>query len=96
MKKNKKYAEDALNEEEKDILESFEKGEWKTVPNLKKEKALARKQAISTIRKNVRINIRLSEHDVLNIKQKAAYEGLPYQTLISSVLHKYASGHPGF
>jgi len=45
------------------------------------------------LRKDVRINIRLSSNDILNIKQIAAYEGLPYQTLIASVLHKYAAGH---
>ena len=58
-----------------------------------KAKVQARKTAAHTLRKDVRINIRLSSVDVSHIKQKAAYEGLPYQTLIASVLHKYAAGH---
>lgn len=53
----------------------------------------AEKTALRTLQKDVRINIRLSSTDVANIKMKAAYEGLPYQTLISSILHKYASGY---
>jgi predicted DNA binding CopG/RHH family protein len=92
MKSSKKSQTKDVDDE-KDILYSFEKGEWKTVKNLKKEKARARKTASKTMRKDVRINIRLSSSDVLNIKQIAAYEGLPYQTLIASVLHKYAAGH---
>jgi len=74
-------------------LSSFEKDEWRTVKNIEKEKMHARKTAAKTLRKDVRINIRLSSSDIFNIKQIAAYEGLPYQTLIASVLHKYAAGH---
>lgn len=82
-----------LDDEEKELLRSFEGEEWHSVKNLKKEKAAAQKSAHQTLRKDVRINIRLSSADVSNIKLIAAYEGLPYQTLISSVLHKYAGGH---
>lgn len=83
-------------DDEDDILASFEQNEWQTVKNIKKEKAKAKKTAAKTLRKDIRINIRLSSADVLNIKQIAAYEGLPYQTLIASVLHKYAAGHVKF
>ncbi len=93
MKKIRKSSRKKLESEEKDLLSSFEKGEWKTVANVKKEKSRARKAAAKTLRKDVRINIRLSSSDVMNIKQIAAHEGLPYQTLIASVLHKYAAGH---
>ncbi len=93
MKKNKKPRQSALDREEKELLSSFEKGEWQTVKNVEKEKIRARKIAAKTLRKDVRINIRLSSTDILNIKQIAALEGLPYQTLIASVLHKYAAGH---
>lgn len=93
MKKSRKSSRKKLNSDENDLLSSFEKGEWKTVANVKKEKSHARKVAAKTLRKDVRINIRLSSSDVLNIKQIAAHEGLPYQTLIASVLHKYAAGH---
>ena len=82
-----------LDDEEKELLDSFEKGEWKSVKNIEKEKRQARQIASQTMKKNVRINIRLAEPDLFNIKMKAAYEGIPYQTLISSILHKYASGH---
>lgn len=93
MKKSRKSARKRLDSDENDLLSSFEKGEWETVANVKKEKSRARKTAAKTLRKDVRINIRLSGSDVMNIKQIAAYEGLPYQTLIASVLHKYAAGH---
>lgn len=93
MKKRRKSARKKLSPDENDLLSSFEKGEWKTVANVKKEKLRARKAVEKTLRKDVRINIRLSSSDVINIKQIAAYEGLPYQTLIASVLHKYAAGH---
>lgn len=92
MKKNEKKYQN-LDPEESELLSSFEKNEWKTVKNIEKEKTRARKTVIKTLRKDVRINIRLSSNDIFNIKQRAAYEGLPYQTLIASVLHKYASGH---
>lgn len=96
MKKSKLLREDFdqnLDAEEKDLLESFERGEWKSVANLEKEKAFAREAAANYFRKDARINIRLSNNDLSRIKQIAAYEGLPYQTLIASLLHKYAAGH---
>ena len=93
MKKSRKQAQKKLDPEESELLSSFERGEWKTVANVEKEKVHAQKAAKKTLRKDVRINIRLSNSDVMNIKQMAAYEGLPYQTLIASVLHKFAAGH---
>lgn len=82
-----------LDKEEKDLSDSFNRGEWKSVPNLKQEKAKAKKAAENYLKKDARINIRISMADLEQIKQKAAYEGLPYQTLIASILHKYAAGH---
>ena len=93
MKRKIKQDQIALDPEERDLLTSFEKGEWIEVSHSAKEKAYAKKSAAKTLRKDVRINIRLSSNDLANIKQIAAYEGLPYQTLISSTLHKFASGH---
>ncbi len=78
--------------EEKALFAAYERGEFVPVKNQKKEKALAEKSAQNYIRKEARINIRLSAADLLMLKQRAAVEGLPYQTLIASVLHKYASG----
>src|SRR5271156_6162848 len=73
------------------ILESFEKGNLKSIATkseLEKLKAAARATAI----KNRRVNIRLSPIDLSDIQVKALEEGVPYQTLIASVLHKYVSG----
>lgn len=83
-----------LDQEEKELLDSFDRGEWKSVSNKKHEIALAKKAAANSLRKDTRINIRLSGIDLIRIKQKAAFEGIPYQTLIASILHKYATGHP--
>lgn len=93
MKRKSKSKEIALEQEEKRLLDSFEKNEWKTIKNFKEAKGVAEKTAKKTLSKDVRINIRLSSSDVSNIKEIAAYEGLPYQTLIASILHKFAAGH---
>ena len=78
--------------EELEFLESIEKGEWESVKNLEKEKERYKKIASNTIRKDKRINIRISERDLKELQKKALEEGIPYQTLISSLLHKYVSG----
>lgn len=77
---------------EEDILTSFEKGEWQSVPNLKDEIARYAASAAATLTKDKRINIRLSSRDLEDVQTRAAEEGMPYQTLIASVLHKYVSG----
>lgn len=82
-----------LDKEEKELLASVERGEWKTVANFDEELAIAKEAAANSLRKDARINIRLPSTDLERIKQKAAYEGLPYQSLIASVLHMYAAGN---
>ncbi len=82
-----------LTKEEKDILESVENGEWETVPNFKKEANRYQQAARATLRKDKRVNIRMTERDLVHFQKKAMEEGLPYQTLISSVLHKYINGN---
>ena len=77
---------------EAEILRSFEKAEWKPVKNLKKELTVYREAATATLLKNKRVNIRISAIDLEGLQAKAAAEGLPYQTLMASVLHKYVSG----
>ena len=79
-----------LDAEEKELLESFEKNEWKPV----KEKKISHYQQIAkaTFKKDSRVNIRMSSKDVHAIQVKALEEGIPYQTLISSILHKYVTG----
>jgi predicted DNA binding CopG/RHH family protein len=77
---------------ERAILDSFEEGEWHSVPDLKDEIARYASSAAATLTKDKRINIRLSSRDLEDIQTRAAGEGMPYQTLIASVLHKYVSG----
>jgi predicted DNA binding CopG/RHH family protein len=81
-----------LDPEEKELLESYERDEWESVPDLKSESNRYREYAAATFRKDKRINIRISQKDLVSIQKKAVDEGIPYQTLISSILHKYVSG----
>lgn len=81
-----------LEPEEKKLLQSFERGEWKPTKHREAETAKLQHYARNTLQKNKRINIRLSERDLLGIQARAVEEGLPYQTLISSVLHRYLRG----
>lgn len=83
---------DKLDKYEKDILESFENDEWESIGDLEQAKEAYAKYAKNTFLKNKRINIRLSEKDFMDIKTKSLEEGMPYQTLISSIIHKYVSG----
>lgn len=83
-----KYFE--LTKEEKKILEDVEKGKFVSVPNLEKAKSDAIAAARNTLNKTKNINIRLSEKDLQKLKAKAVETGIPYQTLVSSVLHRFA------
>lgn len=77
---------------ERELLASFERGEWKPVKNQKKENERYRELAAEALKKSRRVNIRISAMDLEGLQAKAAEEGLPYQTLMASVLHKYVSG----
>ncbi len=81
-----------MTKEEKDLLDSVERGEWKRISNFQRESARYRNSARAALRKDKRVNIRMAERDLLRFKKTAMQEGLPYQTLISSVLHKYING----
>ncbi len=81
-----------LTKEEKDLLKSVERGEWHRIPDFEKEAERYQESARATLRKDKRVNIRMTERDLARIQKKALEEGLPYQTLISSVLHKYING----
>jgi predicted DNA binding CopG/RHH family protein len=83
---------DPLDQEEREILESFEADEWKSVPDKEKEMEKFQADARATFRKDERVSVRLSSKDLEALKKRALVEGIPYQTLIASVLHKYASG----
>ena len=81
-----------IDADEKELLESVERGEWKSARGGKRERARYSRYAKATFRKDRRLNIRLSSKDLEAIQKRALAEGLPYQTLIASLLHKYATG----
>lgn len=92
MSRFKKKAFEPIDNEEKELFESLESGDWKPVKNLEREKEKAVKAARNTLKKDKRINLRLSQKDYHQIQVKAIEEGIPYQTLISSLVHKYLNG----
>jgi len=81
-----------LNEEEKVILDAYDKGKMKTSMPSKKEKEKIKSMAENTFRKDRRVTIRLYDHDLKGIKKKAMEKGMPYQTLISAMIHQYGEG----
>jgi predicted DNA binding CopG/RHH family protein len=81
----------SLDAYEADVLRAYEAGELKSVAT-KEELARLRAAARATATKDRRVNIRLSSGDLMDIQARALEEGIPYQTLIASVLHKYVSG----
>ncbi|KAA0889079.1 hypothetical protein [Oryzomonas rubra] len=80
------------DEFEKDILDAYEKGDLISTKPSTKEKEKYKAAAQATSLKDRRVNIRLSSPDLLDIQARALEDGVPYQTLIASVLHKYVSG----
>ena len=81
-----------LQPDELELLASFEQNEWQSAKNVKEQKEQYRTYVRATFRKDKRVNIRISEKDLLDLQKRAVREGIPYQTLIASVLHKYTSG----
>ena len=81
-----------LDETERAVLDSVERGEWRSSKRAKRERSRYARYAAATFRKDRRLNIRISSKDLEAIQKRAIEEGLPYQTLIASLLHKYASG----
>lgn len=81
-----------LDREEKELLESFEGGEWESVADKDAELERYREVGRATFRKDQRVNVRISSKDLEALKKRALVEGIPYQTLITSILHKYVSG----
>jgi len=92
MKKITKKAFKPIDQEEKDLMESIERDEWQPVKNFDQRKKKAIEAARNTLKKDKRINLRLSQKDYHQIQIKAIEEGIPYQTLISSIVHKYLNG----
>lgn len=84
-----------LDAYEREILQAFEQGKLKPAKNEKALIARARVAAHNTakkMKKDCRITIRLSSYDLDIIRARAAEDGLPYQTLIASVIHQFATG----
>lgn len=81
-----------LDKEEQEILNAYQKGKVRISKDRTKEVVRLRRAAKNTLMKNRRVNIRISSKDLDDLQVKAAEEGLPYQTLMSSVLHKYVNG----
>ena len=83
---------DNMNAEERDILDRFERGELRSAPSVEREIDAARRAARNTFNKTRRVNLRVTERDFNLAHSRAREEGIPYQTLLSSVIHKYLSG----
>ncbi|WP_422132557.1 CopG family antitoxin [Endozoicomonas sp. ALD040] len=80
-----------LDNEEQTLLNALEQGEYESVMTPERKTTLEA-MASETFKKDKRINIRISQHDLMAIKSRAQREGIPYQTLVSSIIHKYLSG----
>jgi predicted DNA binding CopG/RHH family protein len=81
-----------LYDDENELFDSVEKGEWGSVENLAEEIAVAKEAAEATYGKDQRMNIRISSRDMNSLKVRAREEGMPYQTLVSSIIHRYLTG----
>lgn len=82
-----------LDKEEQELSSSVEKGEWQSIEDLDEEITKSKEYAKNTFVKNQRMNIRISQKDLNALKIRAAEEGMPYQTLVSSIIHKYLSSN---
>jgi predicted DNA binding CopG/RHH family protein len=89
--KNEKHLM-VMDEEEKEILDAFEQGKLKNISMSKEEKGELMAAASWSLAENDRISIRIPEGDLKKIKERALANGIPYQALITAVLHQYADG----
>ena len=81
-----------LDDEEQQLIESLENDEWVPVPDRETTISEAQVLARATLKKDRRMNVRISERDLKGLKARAAEEGIPYQTLVTMILHKYVAG----
>jgi predicted DNA binding CopG/RHH family protein len=81
-----------MNTEENALLRSIENDEWERVKNKAAISKELKETASNTMLKDQRMNIRIGKKDLDGIKEKALEEGIPYQTLVASIIHKYISG----
>lgn len=92
---NRKYPNKfKLDPEEQELLDSIDRGEWKPVPNpVAERRKLQRAATLTTqVMKSKNINLRLQPTTIIKLKQTAEKLGMPYQTLASSILHRYVNG----
>ena len=80
------------DKEEKELIDSIENDEWQSISNLQEEIKKSKEYVNATLKKDQRMNIRITKKDIDALKVKAVKEGIPYQTLVSSIIHKYLSG----
>ncbi len=80
------------DKEEKNLHEEIERDVWKPMKNAATLKKKMRLAARATMLKDQRMNIRIAKRDLESLKAKALEEGMPYQSLVSSILHKYITG----
>jgi predicted DNA binding CopG/RHH family protein len=81
-----------MDKEEQEILDALDSGELQRAPDFEERKARHQQYAEAMFKKDARINIRLSSKDLRGLQKKALAEGIPYQTLVASILHKYVEG----
>lgn len=81
-----------LDKEEREILRAFDRGELKSIPEREAELKKHREYAAATFKADQRVHICLSAKDLTALQKRALSEGVPYQTLIASILHKYVDG----
>ncbi len=77
---------------DREIADSYERGEWKSVKKKRAEIRRYQSYAREALQKTSRVNIRISPRDLGGIQSRAIEEGIPYQTLMASVIHKYVAG----
>ena len=84
--------EKITDQEERELIESTERGEWVSAGDIESRRAFFKDLAIKHLNgKRERISISIPQRDLAHLKARAAEEGMPYQTLINSILHKYVS-----
>ena len=81
-----------LDKEEQEILDAYDKGRLRLSKPTKREKENIRAMAETTFRKDRRVTIRLYDHDLKGVQKLAMEKGMPYQTLISAMIHQYVEG----
>ena len=81
-----------LDKEEVDLLDSYEAGEWRTIEGWEQDANRYQEYARETFKKDKRVSIRISSRDLTEIQKSALEQGVPYETLLASIVHKYVSG----